>query len=437
MKIQEHIDKISWTFADKGIYVLYGLFVVVFQINYLSPTDYGLFTLLNNLNIWILIISDGFALMSIIQYGSKKENRGKVNLIALLIHIIITLGISFILFLLKYPLADLFSEPRMTEVASFLPVLVFLNIPRTFCMKFIYRDRVFKQLFIIDMLLFGSMIIVTFILIYLNNMLQFSDMIYIYFTGTFLGSLTAIFLTRKNLIFSLKGDISVLSIMKFGLPLTLYNTLHSIPRNMDYFVVQYFFSTATVGIYSSAKQLFRFFEEGMMAANSMVYPVAVSQIERKDKKGLSDLMTKSISFMLISFLILVIVFEIGLAQMIIDILLPERYSLAIGHFKILILSALALPFLMLGSVITASGKPKIVLTFVFLSIITWLITFVIIGYIGDPGLISLAMLIYLLTLGSLCLVYAIKEFDFQTKLLFRAFNDSRNFIRSLLEKRKR
>ena len=162
MRIQEHIDKISWTFADKGIYVLYGLFTVMFQIHYLSPTDFGLFTLLNNLNIWILIISDGFALMSIIQFGNRAENRGKVNLIALVMHLCITLGASLIFYLLKHPISELFSEPRMSELALYLPILVLMNIPRTYCMKFIYRDRVFKKLFAIDAFLFGTMIITTF-----------------------------------------------------------------------------------------------------------------------------------------------------------------------------------------------------------------------------------------------------------------------------------
>ena len=251
-----------------------------------------------------------------------------------------------------------------------------------------------------------------------------------------MGSFSAIILTRKNLKFSTKGEITASEIVKFGIPLTLYNTLHSFPRNMDYFIVQYFFSTATVGIYSSAKQLFRFFEEGMMAANSMVYPVAVSQIERKDMKGLSDLMTKSISFMLIVFIFLIISFEMGLAEIAINILLPERYALALGHFNILIISAVALPFLMLGSVITAYGKPKIVLLFVVISIIVWLSTFIVIGYIGEPSLVSIAMVFYLITLGGLCLAYAVKKLDFKMKLLFRAFNDSRNFINELFKKNK-
>jgi O-antigen/teichoic acid export membrane protein len=345
LKIQEHIDKISWTFADKGIYVLFGFFTIIFHISYLSPEDYGLFTHLNNLNIWILVISDGFALMNIIQFGAKEENRGKVNLIALLIHLTLTLGISLILYALSGFISDIFSEPRMKEVMAYLPILVLFNVPRTYCMKFIYRDRKFKKLFILDSMLFGSMMIVTLVLVFSMSYLTLSDMIIIYFAGTFLASLSAIILTRKELVFSTKGDIKASDLIRFGIPLTLYNTLHSIPRNMDYFVVQYFFSTATVGIYSSAKQLFRFFEEAIIAANSMIYPVAVFQLERKDIKGFNDLITKSISFTFFTFLALIIVFELGFANIVIDILLPEKYSLALGHFKILIFGAVFFPFL--------------------------------------------------------------------------------------------
>ncbi len=436
MRIQEHIAKISWTFADKGIYILYGFFTVLFHISYLTPEDFGLFTHLNNLNIWILIVSDGLALMNIIQFGANPENRGKVNLIALMIHVSVTLGAAMILFSLGGPLSQLFSEPRFTEIVSYLPILVLFNIPRTYCMKFIYRDRVFKKLFVIDMVLFGSMAIVTLIIIFIKQQLDFYDMIYIYFAGTFLGSVSAIILTRKNLRFSLKGNIKLSTLIKFGIPLTLYNTLHSIPRNLDYFVVQYFFSTATVGIYSSAKQLFRFFEEANMAANSMIYPVAISLIEKNDKKGLNDLMTKSLSFILIAFLVCIIIFESGFAKIVIDIILPEKYSLAIGHFNLLILSAIMLPFLMLATVITAYGKPKIVLLFVFISVIMWIVSFIIIGYIGNPENIALAMVVYMTFLGTMSLVYAIKKFKLKPIELLRAFKDSKNFLYSYLDKKK-
>lgn len=437
MKIQEHIDKISWTFADKGIYVLFGFFTLLFHINYLSPKDFGLFTHLNNLNIWILVISDGFALMNIIQFGAKEINRAKVNTIALIIHVALTLSASLILFALNEPLADIFSEPRMKEVLSYLPILVLFNIPRTYCMKFIYRDRVFKKLFFIDLVLFGTMMLATVIIIFFKGHLSFIDMVYIYFCGTFFGSVAAIILTYKNLVFSLKGDIKAITLIKFGIPLTLYNTLHSIPRNLDYFVVQYFFSTATVGIYSSAKQLFRFFEEAMIAANSMVYPVAVDQLNRNDKKGLNDLMTKSISFMFFIFLALILFFELGFAKIVIDMLLPVKYAYALGHFNILILSSIFLPFLMLGSVITASGKPKIVLLFVAISVVVWITSFLIIGYIGNPEYISIAMLLYLLTLGLLILIYSSSKFNIKPIELFRAFKDTKNFIYSYFEKKKR
>jgi O-antigen/teichoic acid export membrane protein len=436
LKIQEHIDKISWTFADKGIYVLFGFFTIVFHIRYLSPEDYGLFTHLNNLNIWILVISDGFALMNIIQFGAKEENRGKVNLIALLIHLSLTLGISLILYSLSDFISDIFSEPRMNEVMAYLPILVLFNVPRTYCMKFIYRDRKFKKLFILDSMLFGSMMITTLILVFSMSYLALSDMIIIYFTGTFLASLSAILLTRRELTFSIKGNIKAFDLIKFGIPLTLYNTLHSIPRNMDYFVVQYFFSTATVGIYSSAKQLFRFFEEAIIAANSMIYPVAVFQLERKDIKGFNDLITKSISFTFFTFLALIIFFELGFANIVIDILLPEKYSLALGHFRILIFGAIFFPFLMLTSIITASGKPNIVLLFVVISLIVWVVAFIIIGYTGETEFISIAMLCYLCALGILSIVYTKFKFGINTKEFFRAFKDTKNFLYSYFGRNK-
>ena len=60
MKLTAHLGKITWSLADKGLYVLYG-FIQLLQIKALPAEVYGVFALLVGLNTWIMIVSDGSA----------------------------------------------------------------------------------------------------------------------------------------------------------------------------------------------------------------------------------------------------------------------------------------------------------------------------------------------------------------------------------------
>jgi len=143
MRVQENIGKISWSFADKFLFLIYG-FVSLFQMKAMVLSEWGLFSLLIGLNTWIFVVSDSLALTSIIQFGVVPQNRGKVNLISLIFHISIAVGSSLIFYLFRNELSTFFKEPRIYEVCLHLPLLSLIMIPRTYCLKFIYREYMLK-----------------------------------------------------------------------------------------------------------------------------------------------------------------------------------------------------------------------------------------------------------------------------------------------------
>lgn len=437
MKIQEHIDKISWSLADKVLFVVYGFIEILFQIRYLSTNDYGLYTLLRSLVIWIFVVCDSLALQSIIQFGANRQNRRKVNTIAFFILIIFSLSVSILIYFIKYPIAGLFNEPRLVEIADILPLITLFNIPRAYCNKFIYRDQVFKNLFFIDLIYFGVLTVYTFVLIYLQHSLSYGDMVRIYLISTLISSILSIILTRKDLKFGYSGNIKIKTILNFGVNLTLGSSLHSILRYLDGFLVKLFFSTSIVGIYQSAKMLFRLFDEAGGAASGLIYPAAIRQIENKNYKGLSDLMTKSVSFIFVLFAFIVIVLELGAGRLFITTFFPYRYHLAIDQFNILILAALFMPFNLLTYIITAMGKPQLVLKYVAIALVSSIITFYFVGKSGYSNLIPLGIVIYNLVLGGLSYLYINRTIGFPPYMMFRAISDSKNFINPIILKIKK
>jgi O-antigen/teichoic acid export membrane protein len=223
--------------------------------------------------------------------------------------------------------------------------------------------------------------------------------------------------------------------LKFALPYTLYSGIQYIPKQLDVFLVQYFFSTATVGIYNSAKTLFRVFDESINASFGLVYPPAVKLIASGDKKGLKDLMTKAVSFLLVFILIGVVLLESGLSHLIITFFIP-KYAMAIGQFNVLLFAAIALPFTLLSTILIAEGKPWLMVLFVSISVTCSLITFYIVGSLASPNLIPLGIVVNASVNGFLCLIYSRKHYGFSYSFVFRAVGDSVNFAKSYINKRK-
>ena len=435
MKVQEHIDKISWTGADKFLFMLYGI-VTLFQINALEPDQYGLFALLINLNIWIFLVSDAFFLQGLIQFGMNRENRSKVNAYSLIFHTAFVLGVALLFFAIKLPFSKFFNQPEITYLATILPFLCLITIPRTFSIKLLYREHLLKQVFFVDLAFFGTMSLITGFLISTKKALVFEDMLILYFSGTAASSLFSIYIVRNILKFSLKGNITVKKFLSFGFPLMLQSGFHSLPKLLDVYLVQKSFSTASVGIYAAAKTLFRVFDESVSASYGLVYPAAVRLFERKDFLALNSLITKFVSFMLFAFLAAVLLLEAGLTDFIIGFL-PAKYSAAASQYNLMLLAALAIPFAMLSLLITAYGKPTKVLFYTSIASFLSMMTFYYVGKTGDANLIPLGIIVYYFILGILCFRYVRKEFGFPYKMIFRAYGDTKYYIKAYLDKKRK
>ena len=422
MKLSDHIDKISWSLGDKVLFILYG-FVTILQFIKGDPIEMGLFSLLFSIFSWIFIISDSFALQNIIQFGVHKSDRPHVNFVALSLHTLLTLGSSLLIFFLRQFLADLFKEPRLESVFAYLPILTLLNIPRTYAIKVFYRDARMKSLFFSNLIYFGIMTAVTIYFIFSLGKINFENLIMIYITGTAFSGVFTLLFVRNDLKFSRIGTNSLRKILKFSTPYMLSSSVHLAPRQLDSYPIQFFFSTEVVGVYFLAKNLFRVFEEVINAANGLIYPAAVRQIEKNDMKSLNDMMTKSISFLFFFNIITVIILNLGLTELIVSFILPQKYLPAIPQFNILAIVSLGLPFTILGGIITAFGKPQIALKMMLLAIIFWAVAFALVGIIGNPLLIAIPHIIYYGLLSIMLFHYANKHFGFKFKQIFRVFKD--------------
>lgn len=428
LNIREHIGKITWTGADKALFVLYGLVSLV-QMRYLEPADLGLWGLLAGINTWIFIVSDGLALQSVIQFGPREESRGKLHLYALALHSGITLGAAATVFAASGLISKALVLPRFREIALALPIYVALMIPRTYCLKFLYRDYELRNVFFMNLAFFLPPAALTLYFIMSKGALDFGDMILIAFSGAAASSITAATLARKKLVFGFKGETKAREILNFGLPVMLTSSLHSAPKYLDLYVVQYFFSTSAVGVYFSAKTLFRFFEDAVNAAHGLVYPASVKRLGKNDPEGFTAVMTKSASFVLFAFAAIALMLEAGGTRLLVETFLPEKYYYAIGQFNLLVVGAIFMPFFLLSSVITATGRPDAVLKHTAIAAAVSFATFFLVGYFDARGLIPLGIVVYCATLAALFYNYARLRLGFKPAHIFRAAPDVWRYLR--------
>jgi len=429
MQIQHHIGKIFWTVADKAVYILYGLVYLV-QASIMMPSELGLFALLIALNIWIFVITDSFALQLIIQFGFDEKSRSKINAYVLILHVGIVLLLSFTIMLFSNGLSDIFNEPRINEFAIFLPVLGLLMIPRTYAQKLMLKDHKMFLIFLTDIVFFGVISFFVFRAKFNHLSFDFYDATNAYMWGAAASSLIAVVLIAKDIKLNFKGEITLREILKFSIPVTLTNLLNTIPKQLDLFIVKLFFDLHFVGLYQTAKTLFRFFEEGINGVNGLVYPAAVRFMKANDMNSFKQLLIKSLSFTLITFSCLSIILATGVVDGLIEWFLSSKYAISLDLFKVMLIMAILLPFTIFYFLVVASGEIYSLMLNTVISILVSLLTYVTFGLLEYSYLMPLGYAVYLLTLTILNyqLLKKITKISLKPVELMSAVKDVKNFI---------
>ncbi|MCO5251110.1 MAG: oligosaccharide flippase family protein [Candidatus Kapabacteria bacterium] len=431
MQIQHHIWKIFWTAADKAIFILYGLVYLV-QASIMDPSELGLFALFIALNIWIFVLSDSFALQLLIQFGFDESNKRKVNSVVILLHVIVVIGLSLSVYIVTHLLSFEMTESRILEIGSYLPLLGLLMIPRTFAQKLMLKEHQTFKIFISDVAFFAVM--AYFILYAKINQLpwDFYDATDAYFYGAGASSLISVAMVWRELKFDFSGQVTIREMLRFSFPITLTNLLNTIPKQLDLFIVKLFFDLHYVGLYQTAKTLFRFFEEGMNGINGLVYPAAVRFMKSQDLASFKQLLVKSVSFTFLTFVTLAFLFLTGIADVFIEWFLTEKYSLSLGLFKVMLFTALLLPFSIFYFLVVATGKINILLKNTSISIVISLVTYTVIGLLGIGMLMPLGYFAYLasMTILNYKLLKNSSYVEFKSSDLFQGIKDIKSYLQN-------
>lgn len=431
MKVTQHLGAISWSLADKFLYVGYG-FVQFLQIAVLTKEVYGVFTLLVSLNAFIMMVSDGSALAGMIQFGVNTQERPRVNLLALMIHSVVVMGTPAVLYILSEPIAVLTGKSEFMLVAQWLPLYCLLTLPRMYCLKFLYRDMRMRDLFMVDAVWFGVRTILTIWAIAQGRFTTLEEVILVDFIGMGASSLIAIIITRKDLVLARRGTISLRAYLDYGIPLAGATSLNTAPKLLDGFVITYLFDVGLAGVYNSAKNLYRVFEQGFDAVTTLMYPAAVRMYSQGRVQDLQTLVAKSVSFTLIPIVFIVAALELGASNLIIVLFRlvsnNSDYALVVDHFNVLIISALFMPLGLLGTIILAVGQSSVILRYSAIGTAVSMVVLIAVGLSGQAHLVGLGLVANIVLVGVLFLLHVRRILDIPYSAFLRVIPDARSFF---------
>ncbi len=429
MRIQDNLGLITWTALDKALYFLFG-FVTILIFNHTSTFDFGLYSLLIFLNSWIFTVGDSFALNIIIQYGLNTKNTARVNSIALLNMIALSGIISLVVFVFRDLFAVIFNESNLIEIAKLTPLLSLFFIPRTFTLKLMYRDRNMKNVFLINLFFFGTIAALIFYSLFQKISLNFTNLSNYYLIGALTSSIVGIIVAYKKIVFSLKGEVTIRELYSFSWKIAYTNILHTIPKQVDIFIIKLFFATETIGLYSAAKSLYRLFDEAINAIYGLLYPTAVKFIQNNDYNSINSLINKSTSFVFWIFLLASIFIISPIGDVVLGLIFPINYTQSLDYLKLMVLTTPFLAFISFYSIITAEGKLKYLLKGVVLANVGFFITLLIVCFTHSDKFLPLGLVSFFSIFGLTALYYGITKYNFKPRYLFLAFPDTINYIKT-------
>jgi O-antigen/teichoic acid export membrane protein len=433
MRIQDHLSKLSWTLADKALYVGYG-FVQMLQIHALAPEEFACYALVNGLYLFAVSLSDASVLQSVIMFGHDSAQRGAVNRFALGWHTvwILVWGVGCVL--LQVPLAGVLHEPRLGGVMWYVPLLCMAALPRMLVLKMLYRDVQARTIFAVNAAWFLPMTLLTAWMLATRHLRSFREMLLIALAGLLCSSLVALWVGRKSLVFAVQKHVEPLALREFITYQSAISVASNAVKQLDIYLVQYFFGMVSVGVYQSAKTLFRFVDEAFSALIGLLYPGAVRLINERREDDLRALLSKALSFTLVAMLLLLVLTASGGASWLFTLLLPAKYYAASTYFTGLCCAAPCIAFSMLAVVIIAYGESNVLLRYMLLSGGAGLAALVAVGLAGEAMAAPIGFVVYHAVLGIFVFRFIQRTVGFPLPFIFRCFPDTWNFLASRLVK---
>ncbi len=344
MEFGKHLEKGIWSFADKGLSVLYGVAYLVLVIRVLPQEEFGNFTLLQELFLIISGLATAFALQPMLKYAVEEETNQKAVLSsALLMNIGFLLVFSLLVVVLRSPLSKILNSPGLEPLFLYLPVMLAASFIRNFALVLLQTRFLVKQIFVVDAMHFMG----TPALIYLYSKLHIFDSAFDLVTISIISlsasSLVGLVVCRSMLHFDFRVSAAEMRKMwDYGKYSFGGLVSYMVYAKSDTFILASFGGAIPVAVYTAAKTFTRVFEMVSQVVQMFVLPATSKLSSKRDRTMLKIVVEKALAFSTLGMIPAFLGFVL-LASPLVSILYQGRYADAIPLLQIFSLLSFIVP----------------------------------------------------------------------------------------------
>lgn len=437
MQLTRHISTAAWSTADK---VLYFSMVVIYFIpqKVIGEEHWGLFTISQALVTVMYLLSDGFAMQIMVNFGVVEQYRRQATSVAAMLSILFVALATGGVFFGREFIADWTDKPGLIPVLTVFPFVALGFLVRNFTLKVAQLHIDTRGTFIIDAAWVGSTALLLLHGWRTGWLADAVDMMYVSAASAFLSSIVGIIFYRNSIRFARKFDRGLLRRMirfgigQFGSALTM-----ALQAQGDVLILGTLASSALVGNYDVAKKFFRGFEGIRDAGALFIYPAVARLSAQKREQELAVLIEKMIAFMTIVMVPIVLVIWLAPIDYLFAAIFKNSYQDASGLFRILSLAALAIPLSMNSYVLLGMSQVRRLFTVSFLSVaLFFAVALILVPRIGVAGQ-AVAVVVSFWTLGILSLLAMRNIISITPAGIISRWRDPLEFGRMVLERVRR
>jgi O-antigen/teichoic acid export membrane protein len=412
-----------YSFLQNVVLCISGFASFVMLVRFYDKAEFGSWALYLAVTSFADVARGGFVTNALVRYASvqnSKREYSKVLTGSLLLHLIFTIFLTILIYLLAPTLGRIWSSYEFHQLLIYYPIYAFCQIPFLYFSaieqaNFSFRNQYYSNLI-------RNTIFIAIIAYIVIRKLDFPiyHLPLVQSVAVLAGGFYLFIANRKSIHLSKEIDFSWLrKLIDFGKYVFGSNVISILFTNIDQILLGYFFNTKLVATYNTAMRVGNFSDIPMTSVASIIYPKSSQRLQSVGIKGLRHLYERSTGLIL-AFVIPSLIILILFAKPIVKFIATEVYLDAIPAIYIILFFSLFKPFIKyFGIAVEAMEKPhynfNLMMNLLILNFVLDLFLIPEYGLIGA----ALGSIIALVTGAFIALIILNKMIDVQLKRILK------------------
>lgn len=350
-----------YSFLQNVVLFISGFAGFVMLVRFYDKAEFGSWALYLSITSFVDVARAGFVTNSLVRYASIQDSKSEYSKVlssSLLLHVMFTIILTIIVYLLAPFLGSVWSSSEFYLLLKYYPVYSFCQIPFLYFSaieqaNFSFRNQYYSNL-IRNTLFIG--IIGYFVLFKVDFPVYKLPVIQAF--AVLVAGIYLFIVNKKSIKLSKEIDFKwIKKLIDFGKYVFGSNVISILFTNIDQILLGYFYNTKIVASYNTAMRVGNFSDIPMTSIASIVYPKSTHRLQSVGIKGVRHIYERSTGLIL-AFVIPTLILLILFAHPIVKFVATEAYLDAIPAIYIILFFSLFKPFIKyFGISVEVLGKP--------------------------------------------------------------------------------